>query len=92
MANQNDDSKKGLGSDNMDPQTKQDIQSKGGRASGGQENDSSDSGENKNRSSQSSGDNNFGPMKEEGQNQESADITSNGGQSSGSGGNRSQEE
>lgn len=81
-------SQKGLGSDNMDEQTKKDIQSKGGQAShGGGQQQSEDSlfetdmgqGEG---SSKSRG---FGAMKEQGRDEEVSEIASRGGEPSHSG-------
>lgn len=95
MPNDDNNSQKGLGSDNMDPQTKHDIQSKGGQAShggGGNQGQGSSSqqggqgGQNQS-GSESRG---FGAMKEQGRDEEVSEIASLGGQSSHGGGRQSQ--
>jgi hypothetical protein len=100
----NDNSNKGLGSPNMDEDTKFEIQSKGGQAShgggrqsGSDSGQSQDSGQNQGSQSQgnqgddSSGTRGLGAMEEEGRDEEVSEIASLGGQAS-RGGGRSQEE
>jgi len=95
----NDNSQKGLDSDNMDEQAKHDIQSKGGQASrggGGQnQNDFGDSGsgsqqDQDNQKEDSSGDQGFASMKEDGRDEEVTETASLGGQAS-QGGGKNQE-
>lgn len=79
-----DYSQKGLGSDNMDQQTKKDIQSKGGQASHGGQQRSEDSlfETDMGQSEGSSKSQGFAAMKEQGRDEEVSEIASRGGQSS----------